>query len=198
MAYGITFQETMEGWFALDEIDPQAGVRKGCTEGTRLTMHASITIKNIDQFIADETHAGKLCGTIDFPPVGNDLKATAGVFNLFSPAGEPGLKYMIYGLSFEHGGKQRYLSGKKYVRNEPEFDLWVDTTTLYTKLHDGPDADAAVIGVGVLRLDLVDFMKIISTLRVTGVKSASGKAKAIAKFGQFFMGELWDTYGPGN
>ena len=198
MAIGVTFKETMEGWFALGETDPEAGARKGRSDGTKLAMHASVIIDNIDRFTADEAHPGKLSGTIDFPPFGEGTEAPDGVFNLFSPADEPGLHYMVYELAFEQRGKQCYLAGRKHVRNDQEFDLWSDTTTLYTTLHDGADANAPVIGAGVLRLDLMDFMKLISTLRATGAKTTAQKTKAIAKFGQFFMGELWDTYGPGD
>ena len=198
MAIGVTFKETMEGWFALGATDPEAGARKGRSEGTKLAMHASVTIDNIDRFTTDEKHPGKLSGTIDFPPFGDRSEAPAGVFNLFSPSDEPGLHYMVYELAFEQGGKPHYLAGRKHVRDDQEFDLWSDTTTLYTTLHDGENADAPAIGAGVLRLDLMDFMKLISTLRATGAKSAAEKAKAIGKFGQFFMGELWNTYGPGD
>jgi hypothetical protein len=36
-----------------------------------------------------------------------------GVFNLFSPADEPDIKYMIYELAFEHEGQAYYLTGRR-------------------------------------------------------------------------------------
>ena len=52
-----------------------------------------------------------------------------------------------------------------------------------------------MIGAGVLRLDIVDFVRVVATLRATGTQSSRAKANAIRRFGQFFLGELWQTYG---
>lgn len=196
MAIGITFDETMQGDFALNETEPEAGAEKGRAARTTLAMHATVTIADLDAFIADPKHQGGLKGAIDFAPLGMGLKAQSGVFNLFSPGRSSDLKYMVYELAFRHGGKPHYLAGKKHVRDDFGFDLWADTTTLFTTLHEGADAKAPVVGAGVLKLDMGDFMKLMSTIRVTGTRSAADKAAAVAKFGQFFMGELWDIYGP--
>ena len=196
MPIGITFDETMAGAFALGPEDPEDGALAGRSAGTELAMHASVSIPDLDAFIADPKHLGRLKGSIDFPPLGNGLPAKSGVFNLFSPSRKAGLKYMVYELSFKHDGKPHYLAGKKHVHDDPGVDLWTDTTTLFTTLHAGSDDKAPMIGAGVLRLDMGDFLKLMSTIKVTGAKSAKDKAAAVAKFGRFFMGELWDTYGP--
>jgi len=193
---GITFDETMAGGFALGESDPETGARAGKKAGTSLAMHATVTIPDLDAFLTDPKHAGQLKGSIDFPPLGTGIAARQGVFNLFSPSGKPGLKYMVYELAFRHQGKPRYLAGRKHVHNDPGFDLWSDTTTLFTTLHNGADGTAPVIGAGVLRLDMGDFLKLMSTIKVTGTRSTELRAKAVARFGKFFMGELWDIYSP--
>lgn len=196
MAIGITFDETMLGSFALGETEPLAGASVGRGAGTVLTMNATVTIRDLDAFIADEKHLGQLRGSIDFAPLATGMKAQSGVFNLFSPSGKKGLKYMVYELAFRHAGRPHYLAGKKHVHDDFGIDMWSDTTTLFTTLHDGADATAPVIGAGVLRLDMGDFLKLMSTIKVTGTRSATGRAQAVARFGQFFMGELWDIYGP--
>lgn len=195
MPIGITFDETMAGAFALGSDDPEAGAAAGEAAGTELAMHATVSIPDLDAFIADPAHPGGLTGNIDFPPLGQGIPADSGVFKLFSPSGETDMKYMVYELAFQHDGQPRYLAGKKHVRDDRGFDMWSDTTTLFTTLHDGGDANAPAIGAGVLRLDMVDFTKLMSTIRVTGTDDAADKAAAVAKFGRFFMGELWDTYG---
>lgn len=195
MAIGITFDETMSGGFSLDIEDPREGARRG--RDTRLSMHATVTVPDLDAFLADPDHAGGLTGTIDYAGFGGPVTARSGVFRLFSPTSTPGLKHMVYELGFEHGGRPRYLAGRKLVHDDPGFDLWSDTTTLYTTLHEGKDGDAAVIGAGTLRLDMGDFLRLMSTIRVTGTTSAARQAEAVARFGRFFMGELWSVYGPG-
>ena len=196
MAIGITFDETMLGAFALGTSEPEDGAEAGELAGTALVMNATVTIADLDAFIADPKHEGRLKGSIDFAPLGTGLRADDGVFNLFSPSKSAGLKYMVYEMAFRHQGKARYPAGKKHVRDDPGFDLWSDTTTLFTTLHDGTDATAPVIGAGVLRLDMGDFLKLMSTIKVTGTRSTAQRGLAVAKFGRFFMGELWDIYGP--
>jgi len=196
MPIGITFEETMTGGFSLEAKEPAAGAKAGADAGTKLAMHATVTVPDLDAFMADPKHLGQLNGTIDFAPLGTGISAKSGIFNLFSPSAKSGLKYMVYELAFQHDGKPYYLAGKKHVHDDPGVDLLTDTTTLFTKLHSGRDADAPVIGSGILRLDMGDFLKLMSTIKVTGAKSAGQRAMTVAKFGRFFMGELWNIYGP--
>ena len=191
---GLTFRETMKGGFALEETDPEAGHQKGEREGSELSMHASIRIHDLKTFMDDPEHAGAITGHIDFTPFGENIPAKNGVFNLFSPADEPSTKLMVYELGFEHEGKDYYLAGRKVVHDDPGFDLWEDTTTLFTRLHEGLDADGPVVGAGVLSLGLKELMALVSTMRATNAGSAADAAKALAMFGRFFMGELWDSY----
>ena len=191
---GVTFRETMSGGFSLGETDPQAGKEKGEADNTILSMHATVNIRNLRQFISDPDHTGEIVGRIDFAPFGSDLPAKSGVFNLFLPTDRPGLKLMVYELAFDHEGQEYYLAGRKEVHDDPGFDVWSDTTTLLTVLHKGGDKTGPIVGAGVLTLGVADLARLASTIRVTGAGSASEHAVALADFGAFFMGELWDTH----
>jgi predicted acylesterase/phospholipase RssA len=192
---GITFREMMTGPFAMGETDPERGATRGTAERTTLTMHATVTVHDVDRFISDPTHAGSLLGDIDFTPFGKGMPSSAGVFNLFAPASATDLKYMIYELAFTHGGKPYYLAGKKHVRDDAGFDLLSDTTTLYTTLHEGTDTTGTVVGAGVLRLGVGDFARLLTTMRPTGAHQMTDGAAAVMKFTKFFAGQLMDTYG---
>ncbi len=191
---GISFREVMSGGFALGETDPAAGKTKGRQEGTELTLHGSIRIDDIDRFIAEPDHAGELSGAIDFTPFGDGLASTSGVFNLFRPTDDPKLKLMVYEMGFSHAGKAYYFAGQKNVRDDELFDLWRDTTTLYSTLHEGTDKSGPTIGAGVLTLGVRQLIDLIRTLEAPGSSSFGEKADALARFGRFFLGELWDTY----
>lgn len=192
---GLTFRETMTGAFALGETDPRQGAVAGERAGTRLAMHATVTIESMDDFVEHPEHPGRLAGHVDFTPWGSGMLASRGVFNLFSPAEPAGMKHMVYELRFQHDGKTYYLAGRKEVRGDRAgLDLWPDTTTLLTTLHEGEDASGPVVGAGVLSLGPDDLARLVSTVRVTGPASKAEQAKTIATFGAFFMGELWDTY----
>ena len=191
---GISFRESMAGGFSLDETEPLAGRQRGKDAATPLTIHVNISIDDLQRFIRYPDHAGSISGRVSFPPLGENIPAKSGRFNLFFPSDAPGLKLMVYELAFEHSGEQYYLAGRKEVHNDRGFDLWKDTTTLYTRLHAGTDESGPVVGAGVLSLSIGDLMALASTIRVTNASSPKEHAQAVADFGRFFMGELWDSY----
>src|SRR6202008_4594913 len=108
MSGGITFKETMSGWFALGASEPQAGADAGKAAGTTLAIHAEVTIADIDAFVADRAHPGTL---------GGPLAAPRGLFALFAPAEAPRTKLMVYEMATTHQGRPRYLAGRKVVRH---------------------------------------------------------------------------------
>ena len=155
-------------------------------------MHASVHIPNIDAFLEDPNHAGELSGKINYPPFGQTLHSTGGVFNLFSPTDANNTKHMIYELALSSASGPLYFAGHKVVRQDEGLDLWSDTTTLYSRLYRGADKSGEIIGAGVLRLGVRDLMRLLSTLRAT----IDGSATNVLKFGKMFFGELWDIYAP--
>jgi predicted patatin/cPLA2 family phospholipase len=191
---GISFRESMSGPFALDNDDHAIAAVKGEVDGTELSINLTISISDIEEFIQDPNYQGHIYGSVDFTPFGKGLPSSGGIFNLFTAAHNPKLKLMIYELAFFHQGQDYYLAGQKQVKDDPGFDLWSDTTTLYTKLHKGVNKSAPVIGAGILLLSIKDLVKLVSKLTVTNSQSTAEKINTYAKFGSFFMGELWDNY----
>lgn len=191
---GITFSETMEGPFALDAEEPRIGRLDGERSGTSLAMHVTVEVRDLNRFVTDPNHSGTLVGTIDFAPFGRAMPTGEGIFRLFSPAENPGVKLMVYEVPFKHEGVDYYLAGRKEVHDDPGFDLWSDTTTLYTRLHRGSDTSGAVVGAGMLSLDAQAFMKVLTSIRALDAGSPTEGLALIARFGEFFAGELWKSY----
>jgi len=192
MPGGITFDETMEGWFSLGGTQPEDGASEGKRTHTRLAMHARVTVNDVDKFIAVPEHPGHLIGTIDFQPLGMGIEAPSGLFQLFSPGPEERSRRMVYELALEVSGKPYYFAGEKRVHNDHSFDLWKDTTTLYSLLHEGTDKDGPVAGAGILSLGVAQLLALMSTFKPIN----GGDARTVATFGRFFFGELWDVYAP--
>jgi hypothetical protein len=192
---GITFNETMTGPFSLGVTDPKQVAGSSNSGQAILAIHVTVHIDDMDRFISDLHHLGRLTGHVDFPQFGGTLPATQGVFNLFSPTSDPTLTTMVYELGFRHDGQEYYLAGRKEVRDDPGFDLWGDTTTLYVTLHDGGDSTAPIIGSGVLHLGVVELVSLVKSMRVTNSNGVADQAAVVAKFGKFFLGQLWGTYG---
>jgi predicted acylesterase/phospholipase RssA len=192
---GFTFREKMAGGFALGETDPQTGEQVGHDAGNTFTMHGTINIQDLDQFMSDAEHPGSLAGSIDFAPLGLNLPSTTGVFNLFSPTDDPTTKYMVYEMGFNASdGSSYYMAGKKIVKQGPITEMWKATTTLYTQLYKGTDKTGQIVGAGVLSLGMTDLLAMIPTMHATNATSPEQAAEAMARFGKFFLGELWETY----
>jgi hypothetical protein len=184
---GLTFRETMSGPVALEATDPEAGARD--PDAKSLSIHCEISIDDIDRFVADREHTGSITGSVEYEAFGGELPVTRGIFNLFSPGGE-NERLMQYRLAFEHDGKPYFLDGAKHVRDDPGFDVWKDTTTLHSVLHEGSDSSGPVVGAGILSLGAGALAQMMSTMRPVG-----GGIEPLMKFGKVFLGSLWEQYG---
>ena len=184
---GLTFRETMSGPVALGASEPEAGAAD--PNAKTLAIHCEISIDDIDRFVADREHTGSITGSVEYEPFGGTLPVSRGTFNLFSPGGE-NERLMQYRLAFEHDGKPYFLDGAKRVHDDPGFDVWKDTTTLQTVLHEGSDASGPVAGAGILSLGVEALARMMSTMR-----PVDGGVEPLVKFGKVFLGSLWESYG---
>ena len=137
-------------------------------------------------------------GWIQSDALGGRLPVEHGVFNLFVDT-EPGVKLMLYRLFFRDGvGHPLTLSGFKLVRDDAGFDVWRDTTTLFTRVYRGhvsadEEEGAELVASGVLRIRMRDFAKQLTTFRAGG-PSLGAQLGALVKFGVIFVGQLADAY----
>lgn len=198
MTVGFRFSEKMAGPFALGESEPKAGQRAGRLQGSELAMRVTVHLDDVETFCADTDHRGRLDGWVDFTPWGDDLPVIEGLVHLMRPAvGDASgtLKHMIYQVVIEHQGEPWCVSGKKDIRDDEGLDLWGDTTTLYTRLYKGRDTSGEVVGAGVLSLGVGELVKLVASMRPVGAEGPAEAARASARFGEFFLGQLWATYG---
>lgn len=135
--------------------------------------------------------------------MGGRTDVERGWFNLFVAA-PGGRRRMLYRLWItDPAGTPVTLVGFKDIGDDPGFDVWSDTTTLYVRLLKGhvppPDGDAViettsagddVIAAGRMLIAPLDFARQLTTFRAVG----PGGARAIAAFGALFLGELWRVY----
>ena len=105
---------------------------------------------------------------------------------------------MLYRLYFSDGvGHPLTLTGYKVVEDDAGFDVWRDTTTLFTHVlrgHVGEEAggEPEVVASGIIHIHLGDFARQLTTFRC----DPPTRLDALARFGALFAGDLWDVYGP--
>jgi cholesterol oxidase len=144
-------------------------------------------------------HEGSAVGWVDCDALGGKLPVEKGVFNLFVEGDDPTRTKMLYRLFFADAeGTPLTLTGFKDVKDDRGFDVWKDTSTLYTRILRGhvavgADDGADVVASGIITIYKHDFAKQLTTFRVYG-GDAGERLAALGMFGRLFMGKLWDLY----
>jgi len=190
---GVRFTETMSGYFTPGETSYEAGEERGEISGNNLEFTITIAIDDLDRFIQDSSHAAPARGVVRSSFFGGTCHITNGEFNLFS-TDEANVKRMEYELGFKTAEDKRYLlKGFKTIRNDPGLDLWSDTTTLMTQVLTAESKTP--VGAGILRISVPQLLRQLMTFQAVGTSTSAEALEVLGRFGKFFMGNLWDTYG---
>lgn len=196
----LQFTEDMKGYLGLGESDFQPGFDKGHAAGTFLHCHLTIQVDGVNRFLTHPNHEAAISGEVRCAALGGDRPIDRGTFNLLvDEGGDYTRKRMLYRLHFrDAAGAPLTLSGFKEVRDDPGFDVWSDTSTLYTRVYRGTvdaagEAAAPVVATGIIRIRLLDFLKQLTTFRVEA-PTVTERAAALGRFGRMFLGKLWDVY----
>lgn len=196
---GLQFTETMRGYLSTAEKqDYEAAQREGRAKGNDFSFTVTVIADDLDRFIEDKRHAARIEGTVSASFLSPDpLTVTKGDFNLFvDDETAVHTKHMLYGMALRaKDGKTYYLSGFKTIRDDRGFDVWSDTTTLRIKLFAGSDDKGELLGAGILKIAIVDFMHQLTTMKAINAQGPVASMKALARFGALFAGALYDTYG---
>jgi hypothetical protein len=198
MTASVQFTEEMLGHVTFGESDFARGAAPERDGAGALKFHLTIVVDDIERFSSDPTRRATAHGYLDCDALGGRLPVERGIFNLFVDT-EPGVKRMLYRLWFRDGaGHPLTLSGFKLVKDDAGFDVWKDTTTLFTRVLRGHvdeqgEPSAEIVASGVLRIRVRDFARQLTTFRAGG-DGAGVKLGARAKFGTIFVGQLAEAY----
>ncbi len=196
----------MRGHWARDGGDDFArGAADGAAAAQRLEFTVTVRIDDVEAMIADGSHRGTITGTVTADGLADaPMPIENGEFGLFvDNPDKPQACKMTYRLPFQApSGEALVLEGYKDVHHDRGFDLWADTTTLFTVIvpaGSGPSAagseTGAPLGAGILRISATDFAHQLTTMRAINADSLAEGLEALARFGTFFAGKLLDIYG---
>jgi cholesterol oxidase len=183
---GIEFTETMRGKFSQGNVE------------TKFEFTLTVIATDLQKMLTEASHSARIIGTVTAPAISpTPLTVMDGEFNLFVvDVNGVNTRKMLYRFPmWDEDGKVYYVDGFKIIHDHPDFDLWDDTTTLYITVHDGNSPDADILGKGILKIHPQDLMRQMSTLRITNTQNLQQRIEYTAKFGKFFIGVLFDTYG---
>jgi len=187
----VRFTEEMLGHVTFGEEDFLRGANAERDGAGALKFHLTIVVEDIERFAHDPRRSAGAHGYIVCDALGGKLPVERGAFNLFVDT-EPGVKRMLYRLFFRDGaGHPLTLSGHKLIKDDAGFDVWRDTTTLFTRVLRGhvdesEEAGAEIVASGVLRIRARDFARQLTTFR--------GSLGGLLKFLTIFLGQLAEAY----
>jgi cholesterol oxidase len=187
----VRFTEEMLGHVTFGEEDFHRGALAARDGAGALKFHLTIVVDDIQRFAGDPRRSAGAHGYIVCDALGGKLPVEHGDFNLFVDTA-PGVKQMLYRLFFRDGaGHPLTLSGHKLIEDNAGFDVWRDTTTLFTRVLRGHvdeagEAGAELVASGVLRIRVRDFARQLTTFR--------GSLGGLVKFMIIFAGQLADAY----
>ena len=162
---GFRFIETMRGHWTPGETDPGAGADRGRQSNSTLAVRLSIAIEDMDAFLDDPDRTAAATGTVDCPALGGRLEIGNGTFNVLIRSG-PAARQMRYVLPFHGGDGEPYtIVGVKKISDDPGFDAWRDTTTLFTTIYRSDLQNGPIVGSGVLHLSIPDLARQMTTFR---------------------------------
>jgi hypothetical protein len=191
MSSSVRFTEEMLGHVTFGELDFARGAQPNRDGSGAFKFHLTIEVDDIAAFAGDPLRPATATGWIESDAFGGKLPVEQGWFNLFVDV-EPGVKHMLYRLWFRDGtGHPLTMTGFKLVKDDAGFDVWKDTTTLFTRVlgghvAEGGDDAATVVASGIIVIRARDFAKQLTTFR--------GEVGGMAKFGVIFMQQLAEAY----
>jgi cholesterol oxidase len=198
MTASVRFTEEMLGHVTFGETDFHRGSQADRDGSGAFKFHLTIDVDDIARFESDPLRAADAVGYIVCDALGGKLPVERGWFNLFVDV-EPGVKHMLYRLWFRDGvGHPLTMTGFKLIENDAGFDVWKDTTTLFTRVLGGhvdeaSEQSAELVASGIIRIRVVDFAKQLTTFRSDGA-GLGAKLGALARFGVVFCKQLAEAY----
>jgi cholesterol oxidase len=197
---GIQFTEKMAGYIQLvsNGTDYTEAYQAGKLSDQPFDFILTIITNDLDQMLADETHRAGMAGIVHAPLLSAaPITVSEGIFNLFEEdPGNINTRTMRYRMHLNtREGERYYFYGFKHIHQDPGFDLWEDTTTLFITIYAGEDDQSPVVAKGMLKIAPEDLRTQLTTIKVLQPKSLTDNLLAQFKFGKFFAGSLYDIYG---
>ena len=196
---GIRFSERMAG-FISDQVavDYLSALEQGRQSQTACEFVLTIASEDVAGMLADPSHPAGIFGTVRAGSLSLDpLDVTSGTFELFTPdPTKPETQQMRYQMNLTSSSNKQYrFEGFKEIHDDPGFDIWSDTTTLFVTISHLQNGTATAIRKGILFISPGDFAKQLRTICVTNAKSVEQKLAITAQFGKFFAGTLFEVFG---
>jgi choline dehydrogenase-like flavoprotein len=223
MSPGLSFTETMAGHISATGChhrpcghserirdDYANGAAWGQAEDSACSFLLTVTTDNLHRMIDDPQHRSRITGEVLIRTISaQPLKVRTGTFRLLvADPNRPESWTMLYDMVLEGPHGPIHFHGFKTLEQRGKSDPWTDLTTLFVTLRHGTDETGELIGRGILKLGIAEFMRQLTTITVHDAGTLAGHVinliprarKAIetyfvAKYAGFFAMTVFRAYG---
>lgn len=223
MSPGMAFTETMAGHVSatgchhrpcghVERIrdDYVNGAAWGLAEGGECSFRLTVTTDSLHRMIDDPQHRSAITGEVLLTAISDKpLPVREGIFRLLVADPDRAESWkMLYDMVLEGPDGPIHFHGFKTLEQRGKSNPWTDLTTLFVTLRHGEDDSGELIGRGVLKLGIAEFMRQLTTIKVHDSGTLVGHVvdtipkarKAIetyfmAKYAGFFAMTVFRAYG---
>lgn len=196
---GLRFTETMHGFVSGDATnDYSTAEQAGRRDGNTLRFLLTVATDDLDRLIRDDQHPAAISGEVTAPALSPfPLTVENGEFHLFvDDRAEVAVKLMKYAMRLRTADGSPYsFQGTKTIHPGSPLHIWPETTTLAIDVTEGDAPGGKLALRGILTMTPADFARQLTTVEVTGARSEVERLEGIARFGEYFAGVLFQTYG---
>jgi cholesterol oxidase len=194
----LQFTERMRGHVSTEILDDfQRAANLGRAAGSPVELVVSVIGEDADRVLADPYRECQVRGSLRAPALSDQpMTITAGTLRVFVPdPNRAETRQMHYRFRAQTVDDRTYaVHAYKDLHDDPGFDLWADTTTLYVTIHDAADLTIPV-ALGIARMTVPDFVRELSTITVRNAPDPAVRHRLVARFGWEFFGSLFNEYG---
>lgn len=223
MSPGMDFTETMAGhisatgthhrhWAKPERIrdDYANGAAWGEAEESACSFKLTVATDNLHRMIEDKHHRSRITGEVLVTAISPEpMKVRQGEFQLLVTNPDRAESWIMnYTMVLEGPDGPIHFRGFKTLEQRGKSDPWTDLTTLFVTLRHGEDESGELIGRGVLKLGIQEFMRQLTTITVRDadtlvahvINLIPAARKAIeayfmAKYAGFFAMNVFRAYG---
>ena len=196
---GLRFTEKMAGFFTPDPaLDFAAAESSGKAGNRPMSFVLTIVSDDVDTMLTRDDHLARIAGTVVCPALCPDpLTVSDGRFSLFvTDPDRVASRDMLYRMTLNApDGRSWFFHGKKLITRSSLLNTWPETTTLYVTVSESEAPGAAVVGRGILHISAADFAHQMTTVEALNAPDRMARLSAVARFGAFFAGAVYDSYG---
>ena len=202
LGVGVVFTETMQGALArgaANSINSAKAAKSAnsARPAIAVSFRLGLAAPSLADFVDDPAHQLAATGTIRVDGItsADGARVRNGLVHLLVAGDTPASRRVLYTLPFfGEDGKPYLLDGYKDVRDHGRFDVWGASTTVYARIRRGHTPRGRTIAAGELRLNPVEWVRELTTVRVTGSAGPVRQAAALLDFGRLFAESLWDVF----